>query len=337
MVEYRGTFLDEMKALSPYVVEFTNDGSILPKEYPQDCSVGGPDRRPIIIITHDESIFSANDGRRRVWTSNGHGILRPKGKGKGIMVSDFLLPWSRLNLFSLSSQRQEELTNSGILSEAVIFFEYGKMEEGYWTGEHLLDQIKNQALPIAEALYPGYELLFMFDNATSHLIYAKDALQVANMNKGSGGQQSFLRPGWYTGANGETIPQEMCFTQQNPLTGESTKVQKGIQTVLSERGLWPEKGIQLACERLKCTSCQAVTTCTACVKGQRCDSCKEAKEHSGNCTKQRICDACDRRKKRCQCVTKKYCPRCKEISLQKSCLECDKIPPKCILEGNHTL
>lgn len=71
--------------------------------------------------------------------------------------------------------------------KAVTYFEYGKEEEGYWTGEHLLNQIQKKALPIGEALYPGYQLLFMFDNATSHLIYAKDALQAVNMNKGPGG------------------------------------------------------------------------------------------------------------------------------------------------------
>lgn len=58
------------------------------------------------------------------------------------------------------------------------------MEEGYWTGEHFLDQIWAKALPIREALYPGYELLFMFDNAISHAVYAKDALQVVYINKG---------------------------------------------------------------------------------------------------------------------------------------------------------
>ena len=66
------------------------------------------------------------------------------------------------------------------------------MEEGYWTGKHLLEQIKAKALPIAKALYPEYELLFMFDNATSYAIYAKYALQVTRMNKKPGGQQLFL-------------------------------------------------------------------------------------------------------------------------------------------------
>lgn len=75
-------------------MDFKADGSMEEKEYPSDCAVGGPNRRPIFVITHDESIFSANDGRRQVWIRDGDAILRPKGKGKGIMVSDFLLLFS---------------------------------------------------------------------------------------------------------------------------------------------------------------------------------------------------------------------------------------------------
>lgn len=59
------------------------------------------------------------------------------------------------------------------------------------------------ALPIAEALlYPEYELLFMFNNATSH---AKDVLQVTHMNKSPGDQQLFLQAGWYKADNGKII------------------------------------------------------------------------------------------------------------------------------------
>ena len=104
------------------------------------------------------------------------------------MVSDIFLPWSQLNLLSLSSEKQDRLVSLGVPFEAVTFFEYGKMEERYWIGEHLLNQIQKKALPIGETLYRGYALLFMFDNATSHSIYAKDVLRVANMNKCSGGQ-----------------------------------------------------------------------------------------------------------------------------------------------------
>ena len=74
-MEYWETFLEEMKSLLPYLVEFQDDNTILPKEYSKNCAVDGPNRRPIIMITHDESTFSANDSRQKVWTLEGHGIL----------------------------------------------------------------------------------------------------------------------------------------------------------------------------------------------------------------------------------------------------------------------
>lgn len=92
VVEYRKKFLAEIQALKPYLVEFEENGSMKPKDYPKDCAVGGPDKRPVILVTHDESTVNANDGRRQVWQKDGHSTLRPKGRGKGIIVSDFLLP-----------------------------------------------------------------------------------------------------------------------------------------------------------------------------------------------------------------------------------------------------
>ena len=47
------------------------------------------------------------------------------------MVLDFLLPWSRLNLFPLSLEHQKHLANLNIPLEAVTYFEYGKTEKGY--------------------------------------------------------------------------------------------------------------------------------------------------------------------------------------------------------------
>ena len=66
-----------MKSLLPYFVGFSNNGSILSKIHPDDCAVEGSDQRPIIMIKYDEKTFSANEGRRKVWTLDGYGILRP--------------------------------------------------------------------------------------------------------------------------------------------------------------------------------------------------------------------------------------------------------------------
>lgn len=66
MVEYKDIFLDEMSALFLYFVEFSEDGSILPKDYLEDCAISGADKRPIIIIIYNESTFLANNGHQKL-------------------------------------------------------------------------------------------------------------------------------------------------------------------------------------------------------------------------------------------------------------------------------
>ena len=84
------------------------------------------------------------------------------------MAFEFLLPYGRLNLFSLSPKKREEIKEETgpVETEAVEIFEYRKNNDGYWDGAKLHNQVVNKALSIAQALYPGYSLLFLFDNAT---------------------------------------------------------------------------------------------------------------------------------------------------------------------------
>lgn len=102
------------------------------------------------------------------------------------MVSDFLLLFFWLNLFSLLRDKQMQLETMWTLSKAVVYFKYG--QERYWESVYLLDQVKKQALSIATVLYLGYQYFFLFDNATSHAIYLEDALRVQKINKGPGRQ-----------------------------------------------------------------------------------------------------------------------------------------------------
>lgn len=80
-----------MKSLLPYFIEIFENGTMVLKEYLNDCAVEKSNQRPIIIIIHDESTFSANNRRRKVWTLNSQNILRSKKIIKGIIVLDFLL------------------------------------------------------------------------------------------------------------------------------------------------------------------------------------------------------------------------------------------------------
>lgn len=88
-------------------------------------------------------------------------------------------------MFHLKEDEQQVLKNTGVLDEAAKIFEYGR-EDGYWDGAKVVNQVWNKALPIVEALYPGYKAIFMFDNAKSHEIFAKNALRLNQMSKDVG-------------------------------------------------------------------------------------------------------------------------------------------------------
>lgn len=130
----RQKFLKMIKDLEPYLVEFEEDGSMKAKSYPNDCAVGSNTRWPVIVIIHDECTFSTNDGIRKAWTWIGDTFLQPKRRGQGIMASDFLLLFGRLNLSSPSEEKRKEIIEkTGLLvTEAVELFKYGKANEDYW-------------------------------------------------------------------------------------------------------------------------------------------------------------------------------------------------------------
>lgn len=54
-------FVKVIKKLEPYFVEFDKDGTMKNKKYLLDCVIESINRRLVIIIIHDESIFSTND------------------------------------------------------------------------------------------------------------------------------------------------------------------------------------------------------------------------------------------------------------------------------------
>lgn len=150
-------------------------------------------------------------------------IKRKRKKNYSIRFSVTIVSTQFLFPFSLTSRR---VVNSKVLLEAVTYFEYKKMEESYWIGKHLLDQMIKKVLPITKSLYPCCGLLFMFDNANSHSIYTKDTLQVTHINKQPGGQQHFFWSGLYIAPNGEFITQNMSTNFINSATWKLSTIQK---------------------------------------------------------------------------------------------------------------
>lgn len=133
MVKDQNCFLTRMEKLKLYMVEFNEDVTMKAKDYPVNWAVRGEECCPIIVITHDKYTFSINDGIWKAWTQEEDTFLQPKVQCQGIIISDFLLLFGRLNLASLSSEKRKEVMEKcGLLeTKAVGVFKYGKSNERY--------------------------------------------------------------------------------------------------------------------------------------------------------------------------------------------------------------
>ncbi|ETV77442.1 hypothetical protein H257_08859 [Aphanomyces astaci] len=166
VVEFRKVLCSTWVSLSERMASFSGEAMDI-LESPNDVS-----QEQVVWVTHDESIFYANDDGGMVWTNTSHPDLPKKGRGRSIMVSDFLCPCHG-RLFMLGD------------SEALFVTEklhVGKAQEGYWTSEHVIKQVTQRVLPAFAALYPGCTALFTFDQSTNHAAYATDALRTSSMN-----------------------------------------------------------------------------------------------------------------------------------------------------------
>ena len=96
VVAYRTEFIRRWKEYEKRFLIYDTDGNIVNK------LVGFPvpqiGRFRLILVTHDESTFYANDRRKTKWVHTTEvAVAEPKGEGVSIMVSDLLVPeWGRL-------------------------------------------------------------------------------------------------------------------------------------------------------------------------------------------------------------------------------------------------
>jgi hypothetical protein len=249
VVQYRKWFVNEWFEMQPHVREWEeihDEKGVVTglKKKEKEKRMGGKygDGRDIVFVTHDESTFSANDGRRSVWMAEGESILRPKGRGRGIMVSEFLTGAGRLKVRDEVSD--EELKREGLKRDATVYFEYGGNAEGWWKGEDVVKQVLDTAIPVFEKEF-GSECraCFLFDNSTNHGVYAPDALVASRMNWKSGGKQPVMRDGWM---GPERIRQVMY--EEIEEGGKRKQVPKGIKRVLEERALFRD-GLKMECRK----------------------------------------------------------------------------------------
>lgn len=209
-------FLNMMNAPTPDARDALPDDLECPSQAVLDKTV---------VFFHDETIFQSNDDQPTFWGTKGTHIMKPKGKGAGIMVSDFVDERNGYLALTREEYNRAKVRNPKIWMQARVCFEYGDAREGYWTGDKFVEQIK-KAVEIAEVKYPqekGWRHVWIFDHSSCHAAMADDALDVNQMNVKPGGKQRVMRDGIWNGKS-----QAMNF---------SIGVPKGLRVVLEERGV----------------------------------------------------------------------------------------------------
>ncbi|CAG8643272.1 1759_t:CDS:2 [Cetraspora pellucida] len=174
VVEYHRNFLDCMAQYELLMPDWSDDlmqqiNPILPAR-----------ERLHILVTHDESVFYANDGQKAFWTPIGKLPLCSKSAGGSIMVSEFLCDTIRqLRLDNVYQQQYNSFSfEQQIPTEAHCIIHPGNNHDGYWTISDMAQQLKNKAIPIFEAIHPGCIAVFAFDNSSNHAAFANDALEI---------------------------------------------------------------------------------------------------------------------------------------------------------------
>jgi hypothetical protein len=200
--------------------------------------VAPTDQHFLVPVFQDECTYHSNDGRHHIWCTRTNRPLRKKGRGQGIMISEFITPGGVLQ--APSGLPHGDLPTWGLNEglrptpyQATVQLECGG--EDWFTGDLLLDQTLNAAIPLFEQAHPGCKAVFFFDNATIHSSYADNALLAKSLA---------LKAGYGTAVRDtfdyrNNRPQKM--TDEN---GES----RGLKEILKERGLW-RPGMRVQCRK----------------------------------------------------------------------------------------
>ena len=186
-------------------------------------------RSKAVVFFHDETTFMSNEDQPTQWGMKGEKMMKPKSRGAGIMVSDFVDEHNGFLALSDAEYDEVKATKPHLHKYARKFLEYGENREGYWTRDRFIKQMK-MAIEISETKYPkeeGWRHVWVFDHSSCHAAMADDALDVNKMNVRPGGKQRIMRDTTWDGR-----VWKMYYTER-----DGKKVAKGPRMVLEERGV----------------------------------------------------------------------------------------------------
>ena len=153
----------------------------------------------------------------------GERVLRKKGRGRLIHVSDFI------------NEEDGRLVSHGpngeITKDAWRIIYPGANGDAWWTHENFLEQVKYAIELHEEVNGPDCQALFIFDNSSAHASLPPDALRAFEMNKSDGGKQRKQRDTIIPDSNPDPTKRGLVQKMTTP-NGEP----KGLKSVLEERG-----------------------------------------------------------------------------------------------------
>jgi len=129
------------------------------------------------MVTHDESTFYSNDGKSNFWLAKNDSVIKKKGPGGSMMISDF-----RCACHGPLQISKEQAAMLNIPSERARLIIYpGKNKDGWRKSEDMVAQLQDLAIPIFKALHPNCIGLFLFHQSTNHNAFSPNALLAKRM------------------------------------------------------------------------------------------------------------------------------------------------------------
>ncbi|KAF8834330.1 hypothetical protein BDN67DRAFT_1048611 [Paxillus ammoniavirescens] len=160
------TFIPEWYKLDPKTRKWS---SVNPDE--QEGGQEGEEGRRTVVWHHDKSTFYAHNCCKTCWVPKGEKVVpQQKGEGTSLMVADIV------------SADYGWLCSHDGKESARVLFRAGKGRDGYFTNDDIIAHAE-KAMVILEKDYADEDHIFIFDNATTHLKRADDALSARHMPK----------------------------------------------------------------------------------------------------------------------------------------------------------
>ena len=125
VVDYRKLFLKKMEILETTHAQppqASNEARLITES---DSS-----KKHLVMIYHDESIFHSNEDQGWAWAEKWGQQIKPKGQGRGIMISDFIEEYNGYLRFDDTEYETAKCTNPNVKKEARFLLKYGADSEG---------------------------------------------------------------------------------------------------------------------------------------------------------------------------------------------------------------